>query len=311
MLLDRRLAGSVDGRDRSGCRDGFAGTASLPSSPMLLVRVDNLPDPFALKSPARKGFEWPLILMAVLSALFLALGVLRHYVDIWQHRSVRGISFLFVGIDAAGDLTSLLSLCASLRIRLEEVTEGLMLWRLGCFAVFEPKFDVLGCIIYSVELVLWIGIMTCGIYYHYWQNNNDDEGKVDTEAGVDEDVEVEVAGSSMCPPLFLSLFFETEALNADFLRACLHSTSEDAAVNPQSSQFVRRVRVSFVSCKPAFFHLSSSSLSGPLSSRFTDFCLNSRCFWCPADRAVPTPSSSKALFELVSSSSSCSFLQLL
>ena len=48
--------------------------------------------------------------MAVISALLLAMGVGRHYIDIWQKRTVRGISFLFVGIDAAGDLFSLLSL---------------------------------------------------------------------------------------------------------------------------------------------------------------------------------------------------------
>lgn len=48
--------------------------------------------------------------MAILSAVLLAAGVLRHYIDIYQTRSVRGISFLFVGIDAMGDLTSLLSL---------------------------------------------------------------------------------------------------------------------------------------------------------------------------------------------------------
>lgn len=48
--------------------------------------------------------------MAVLSALLLALGVGWHYVDIYRTRTVRGISFLFVGIDAAGDLFSLLSL---------------------------------------------------------------------------------------------------------------------------------------------------------------------------------------------------------
>jgi hypothetical protein len=48
--------------------------------------------------------------MAVLSATLLALGVGRHYLDIYQTRTVRGISFIFVGIDALGDLTSLLSL---------------------------------------------------------------------------------------------------------------------------------------------------------------------------------------------------------
>lgn len=48
--------------------------------------------------------------MAVLSALGLALGVLRHYYDIYKHRTVRGISWAFVGLDAAGDLTSLLAI---------------------------------------------------------------------------------------------------------------------------------------------------------------------------------------------------------
>lgn len=49
--------------------------------------------------------------MAVLSACLLAAGVLRHYYDIYVHRTVRGISFIFVGIDAAGDLFSLVSVC--------------------------------------------------------------------------------------------------------------------------------------------------------------------------------------------------------
>lgn len=48
--------------------------------------------------------------MAVLSALGLALGVSRHYYDIYEHRTVRGISWAFVGLDAAGDLTSLLAI---------------------------------------------------------------------------------------------------------------------------------------------------------------------------------------------------------
>jgi hypothetical protein len=49
--------------------------------------------------------------MAILSASLLAAGVLRHYWDIYIHRTVRGISFFFVGIDAAGDLFSLISVC--------------------------------------------------------------------------------------------------------------------------------------------------------------------------------------------------------
>lgn len=49
--------------------------------------------------------------MAILSACLLVAGVLRHYWDIYVHRTVRGISFLFVAIDAAGDLFSLVSIC--------------------------------------------------------------------------------------------------------------------------------------------------------------------------------------------------------
>lgn len=97
---------------------------------------------FALKIGVRRGVHWPVTLMAVLAALFLALGVLRHYFDIYVHRTVRGISFLFVGIDALGDLTSIISV------------------------VFQPKLDILGLVIYGTELVLWIGVFACGGYYN-------------------------------------------------------------------------------------------------------------------------------------------------
>jgi hypothetical protein len=72
---------------------------------------------FALREAKSRGLEWPLILMAVLSAALLAAGVLRHYWDIYVHRTVRGISFFFVGIDAAGDLFSLVSVGKTFRIR--------------------------------------------------------------------------------------------------------------------------------------------------------------------------------------------------
>ncbi|KAJ5670967.1 hypothetical protein N7507_000094 [Penicillium longicatenatum] len=66
---------------------------------------------YALREAKSHDLRWPLILMAVLSACLLAAGVLRHYWDIYVHRTVRGISFFFVGIDAAGDLFSLVSVC--------------------------------------------------------------------------------------------------------------------------------------------------------------------------------------------------------
>ncbi|KAJ5538104.1 hypothetical protein N7494_007583 [Penicillium frequentans] len=76
--------------------------------------------------------------MAVLSTCLLAAGVLRHYRDIYIHRSVRGISFFFVGIDAAGDLFSLVSV------------------------LFGPTINILGIVIYGCELALWLGIFACG-----------------------------------------------------------------------------------------------------------------------------------------------------
>ncbi|KAJ5577948.1 uncharacterized protein N7459_006912 [Penicillium hispanicum] len=93
---------------------------------------------FALREAKGRGLRWPLILMAVLSACFLAAGVLRHYWDIYVHRTVRGISFFFVGIDAAGDLFSLVSI------------------------LFGPSIDILGMVIYGTELTLWAGVFVCG-----------------------------------------------------------------------------------------------------------------------------------------------------
>ncbi|KAK4154826.1 PQ loop repeat-domain-containing protein [Chaetomidium leptoderma] len=87
--------------------------------------------------------EWPMTFMAVLSAVLLAAGVLRHYWDIWVHRTVRGVSFVFVGIDAAGDLFSLASV------------------------FFQPTLDILGMVIYGSELVLWLGVFVCGGYYNF------------------------------------------------------------------------------------------------------------------------------------------------
>ena len=98
---------------------------------------------FGLREAISRDIRWPVTLMAVLSACLLCLGVLRHYVDIWRERTVRGISFQFVALDALGDLTSLLSV------------------------FFEPKLDALGIAIYASELALWTGVFVCGGYYNF------------------------------------------------------------------------------------------------------------------------------------------------
>ncbi|KAK2793750.1 hypothetical protein FQN52_000702 [Onygenales sp. PD_12] len=93
---------------------------------------------FALQIAKHRALTWPMTLMAILSACLLVAGVLRHYWDIYVHRTVRGISWLFVGIDAAGDLFSLVSI------------------------LYQPTPDILGMAIYGSELAFWLGIFACG-----------------------------------------------------------------------------------------------------------------------------------------------------
>lgn len=118
----------------------------------------------SLRIAKSRHVDWPLTVMAVLSAVLLAAGVLRHYYDIWMHRTVRGISFIFVFIDALGDLTSLASV------------------------LFQRRLNVLGLVIYGTELTLWCGVFACGGYYNLrpWikkrlrakQSSSADEGHI-------------------------------------------------------------------------------------------------------------------------------------
>ncbi|KUJ09718.1 uncharacterized protein LY89DRAFT_276167 [Mollisia scopiformis] len=97
---------------------------------------------YALKAALRENKHWPVTLMGVVSTVLLSAGVLRHYWDIYVHRTVRGISFIFVGIDAAGDVFSLVSV------------------------FFQPSLDILGMVIYATEFVLWCGVFACGGYFN-------------------------------------------------------------------------------------------------------------------------------------------------
>lgn len=79
---------------------------------------------------------------AILAAVLLSLGVLRHYWDIYEERTVRGISWGFVFLDALGDLASLLAIL--LRSPIDRFAMG----------------------IYASELTLWIGIIIAGLVYN-------------------------------------------------------------------------------------------------------------------------------------------------
>lgn len=118
------------------------------------------------RTEAQIEYYWPVVLMGVLSAVLLCAGVSRHYVDIWKERTVRGISFVFVALDALGDLTSLLGV--------------ICWWRVG------RKLDVLGVIVYASELVLWIGVMACGVWYNlrpWMQQKGNEIRQVGEESG--------------------------------------------------------------------------------------------------------------------------------
>jgi len=144
---------------------------------------------FALLDAVHRGRHWAVTLMGVLSTVLLSAGVLRHYWDIWVHRTVRGISFIFVGIDAAGDVFSLVSV------------------------FFQPKLDILGMVIYATEFVLWCGVFACGGYFNLlpWirmklsereqkrteRERNEDRGIEQVEVeGASQDVELNRIGSS-------------------------------------------------------------------------------------------------------------------
>lgn len=96
---------------------------------------------WAVRAGMGRGIEAPLILMAVLAAVFLALGVLEQYVAIIRHRSAEGVSFLFCGLDALGDLTSIVAV------------------------IYGSRLNVTGLVAYAVELALWMGVFTLGSWY--------------------------------------------------------------------------------------------------------------------------------------------------
>lgn len=119
----------------------------------------------ALRLAEHRGIIWPTKVMAVLSAMLLSAGVLRHYWDIYRHRTVRGISFLFVGIDAAGDISSMVSV-GTCTTSFRTWFQNFLFHLLKGILVFAPSLDVWAIVIYGVEFALWMGVFACGAYYN-------------------------------------------------------------------------------------------------------------------------------------------------
>ncbi|KAG9251535.1 PQ loop repeat protein-like protein [Emericellopsis atlantica] len=96
---------------------------------------------FALRVARDRGHDWALTLMAVLAAVLLVAGVLRHYVDMLRTKTDGGISLRFAALDASGDVASLLSV------------------------VFQETLDVLGLVIYGSEFAVWTVLMILVVYF--------------------------------------------------------------------------------------------------------------------------------------------------
>lgn len=96
---------------------------------------------FALKVANTRGQIWVATLMAVLAAVLLAGGVLRHYLDMYITRSDAGLSLKFALLDASGDVASLVSV------------------------VFQPSLSILALVIYGTELALWVGLIVIVTFF--------------------------------------------------------------------------------------------------------------------------------------------------
>lgn len=107
----------------------------------------------ALRLAHERGQDWTFTVMAIVAAVFLAAGVLRHYVDAFKTRSDAGLSLKFAFLDAGGDLASLLSV------------------------LFEPHLSVLGLVIYGSELVIWLGLIGIVVYFRMRSRRKVDDGE--------------------------------------------------------------------------------------------------------------------------------------
>lgn len=111
---------------------------------------------FALRLARSRGHTWPSTLMAIIAALLLAGGVLRHYVDMFRTRTDAGLSLKFAILDASGDVASLLSVA------------------------FQPHLSVLGLVIYGSELAIWMGLIGIVLFLRMgdWNNSEDDNNNI-------------------------------------------------------------------------------------------------------------------------------------
>ncbi|KAG4304433.1 hypothetical protein PORY_002143 [Pneumocystis oryctolagi] len=96
---------------------------------------------FFIKKSMKSNIYWPVETVGIISSALVCLGFIPPYYDIYIHKSVRGISFIFFSVDIGGAAFSFLSL------------------------FFEIKMDILAAISYSSVIVLELAIIFCDYYF--------------------------------------------------------------------------------------------------------------------------------------------------
>ncbi|MCJ1437019.1 hypothetical protein MMC27_006403 [Xylographa pallens] len=88
-----------------------------------------------LKGPYDRGVAWPMLVIGIIAAILVGAGILPPYWELWKRNGrVIGINWIFLSMDSAGALFSLLAL------------------------VVQDTFDVLGGCVYLVVVILEGGI---------------------------------------------------------------------------------------------------------------------------------------------------------
>ncbi|EER40661.1 conserved hypothetical protein [Histoplasma capsulatum H143] len=116
--------------------------------------------------PYNKGVTWPAILFGVLAMVFIIIGLIPIYNELWKRQGrVVGISWIFLSMDALGALFSLLSLGLSILLNTSSYREP------SRISIVEGTFSIIGGTAYILVLILELGIFISHIIWklRFWE----------------------------------------------------------------------------------------------------------------------------------------------